>query len=344
MGVLFLETIDLLSVFKGLNDENKFKLYRELWQKAGNYEVLTNYPLHLDIELSGICNLKCEFCFQNGLINQPLGFMDVELFKQIIDDGVKNGLCAIKLQIRGESFLHPRLFECISYAKNKGVLDVQITTNATLLNRNNIQEIIESGLDAIIFSVDSHHGNSFVQKNNSERYSSTEKSIKELLKYRLKLGRQKPWIRLQSSIPQLDRDSFLKTKNYLKMKFPEADIFVVNRIYNYNNDIDAFPDLHINYELEPCNYLMHRLAIFWNGDITICCADYNNKINLGNVAFKNIKEIWLSARMNAFRQLHKNDKRKDMSPCKHCGACLAAKNNNSIVYDNTKQHCNDYQS
>ena len=114
--------IDLPAVFAGLDDDGKFRLYRELWQKTGNFKILTNFPLHLDIELSGVCNLKCDFCFQNGLIDNPLGIMEFDLYKRIIDEGVEKGLCAVKLQIRGESFLHPRFFDCVAYAKNKGVI------------------------------------------------------------------------------------------------------------------------------------------------------------------------------------------------------------------------------
>ena len=39
----------------------------------------------------------------------PRGFMSMKLFKKIIDEGVKNGLCAIKLQSRGEAMMHPKI-------------------------------------------------------------------------------------------------------------------------------------------------------------------------------------------------------------------------------------------
>jgi len=337
-----MKNIDLKSAFSEIDNNEKFKRYRSLWERAGKYDILTDYPLHLDIELSGICNLNCSFCFQNGLIQQPLGLMEMDLFKNIIDDGVEHGLCAIKLQIRGESFLHPKLFECIAYAKNKGVLDVQITTNGTLLKNSKLHELLNSGLDAIIFSIDSHHGNSYSQRNNTKNYSTVEQTIKELLKLRTRLGKERPWIRLQASIPQTDPDSFEQTRKYLIDKFPEADIVVVSRIYNYRNDIDAFPDLHTNYELHPCNYLMHRLSIFWNGIVTICCVDYNSQYQLGNIAFKSIQEMWLSAEMKKLRILHKENKRKIISLCKHCGACVSLKNNHNIL-DKTMCHIADYE-
>ncbi|KPA18736.1 radical SAM additional 4Fe4S-binding domain-containing protein, partial [Candidatus Magnetomorum sp. HK-1] len=140
--------INLKNIFDN-SQYNRFNIYRELWKKTESYELLTNFPLHLDIELSGVCNLKCNFCFQNGLIQEPLGLMEFDLFKKIINEGVNKGLCAIKLQVRGESFLNPKLFECISYAKQKGILDIQLTTNSTFLSEENINKLLESELDVI---------------------------------------------------------------------------------------------------------------------------------------------------------------------------------------------------
>ena len=43
---------------------NTFNDYRKYWSKAINAETLTNFPLHLDIELTSDCNLKCKMCWQ----------------------------------------------------------------------------------------------------------------------------------------------------------------------------------------------------------------------------------------------------------------------------------------
>jgi radical SAM protein with 4Fe4S-binding SPASM domain len=337
-----LNKVNLPSLFDGLDGNKKFKLYRDLWQKSGQYEILTNFPLHLDIELAGICNLRCESCFQNGLIKAPLGIMPFDRFQRIIDEGVKNGLCAAKLQIRGESFLHPQLFDCIAYAKQKGVMDVQITTNGILLDKDKINKILNSDLDAIILSVDGHHGSSFNQKHNLHNYSVVEQKIKELLAARKRLGKSRPWVRLRASIPQCSADALYRTKAFLKSKFPEADIYIVGRIHDFRDDTDSYPDLHTSYALMPCSYLMQRLAIFWNGDVTTCCMDYNNQFKLGNLKDQAVEEIWHSLKMRNFRKLHLNSQRKSMPICKHCHVCVTARNP-AVVEDNTPRHVADCQ-
>lgn len=337
-----LKKVNLPSLFSDLDRDQRFQLYRDLWQRSGNYEILTHFPLHLDIELAGICNLSCESCFQNGLIKAPLGIMAFNLFEHIIDEGLKNGLCATKLQIRGESFLHPRLFDCIAYAKQRGVMDVQITTNGTLLNQDNINKIMSSELDAIILSVDGHHGYSFNKKHRNGDYTAIERKIKSLLETRAKLGKSRPWVRLRASIPEANEAALMETKHLLETKFSEADIFIVGRIHDFRDDTDSFPDLHSSYELKPCSYLMQRLAVFWNGEVTTCCMDYNNRFQLGNVTSQPIAQIWQSEQMSNFRKIHLENTRTSMPICKHCHACLHVKNP-TVVQDNTPRHIADYQ-
>lgn len=333
------EIVDLNKTFAGLTGEEKFAAYRALWRKAANYEVLTSFPLHLDIELSGKCNLRCESCFQNGLLEGPLGMMDFEVFKSIIDEGVAKGLCAIKLQIRGESFLHPRLIDCISYAKENGILDVQITTNGTLLTGDRVEALLDSGLDAIIFSVDYHHGANFNGRSEST-YQKVERNIKRFLAMRKERSLQQPWVRIQASLTEKDRKCSEEHKKELDQFFPEADIIVVNRIHNFKEDEDGYVDLLENYELNPCSYIMHRLAIFWDGQVTICCSDYNNRFQLGTFPNQSIENIWLSGKLNSFRRLHAERDRHKMPICKHCIACTKAKNDGLTVYSTT-QHIAD---
>lgn len=332
------ETIDLAAEFEGLSQEDRFQRYRELWHRAGKYSIQTSYPLHLDIELSGVCNLKCENCFQNELINTPLGLMDVELFRQIITDGVPKGLCAIKLQIRGESFLHPRLFDCIRFAKDQGVLDVQITTNATRLDREAGESLLESGLDAVIFSVDSHHA---ATSGPSDYFQSTETKINDFLALRKKRRSSRPWVRIQSSIPETDRNSFQEAKDYIERAFPLADIHVVNRIYNFRCDQAAFPDLYEQYNLHPCSYLMQRLAVFWNGEVTVCCSDYNNLFQFGRFPEDSIESIWQSERLRSFRERHARGQRKRVKICRNCQTDISPKENSRYIMDSTKGHLSD---
>ena len=314
---------NLYSLMSGLSPGERLRIYRKIWSEAGQYQVLTDFPLHLDIELVGLCNLKCEYCFQNDLIKGPLGYMDLKLFKEIIDEGKQKGLCAVKLQVRGESFLHQRLFECIRYAKDAGLLDIQITTNGTILDDKRIQSIFESGLDGIIFSVDSRHVDSYKEKYKVQSFTPIEQAIKNFLNLRQKMGRSRPWVRVQASNLQNGDDNISNAENELKKKFSLADIVIVSKVHDFRENVEAYPNFHGNYNLLPCNYLMQRLTVFWNGDVTTCCVDYNNRFKLGNVKHQTVKEVWNSEKMENLRKRHNSGLRKEISMCNNCPINIA---------------------
>ena len=50
--------------------------------------------------------------------------------------------------------LHPKLSDFIKYAKQKGIIETIINTNATKLNSKLSEKLINSGLDILIFSFD----------------------------------------------------------------------------------------------------------------------------------------------------------------------------------------------
>jgi radical SAM protein with 4Fe4S-binding SPASM domain len=312
------EKIVLTKVFEGLDHDARYAYYRELWQQTAQHEVITDFPLHLDIELSAVCNLKCRHCFQNGLLKGPLGLMTVELFHKIIDEGAAHGLCAIKLQVRGESLLHPQFFDCITYAKQSGILDVQVTTNATLLNQNNIASLFQSGLDGLIVSYDRHHRDAV----SGYDYNNVEKNIRCVLDHRAKLASTRPWVRIQASIEDGSRDEITEE---LKTLFPEANSIDVNKIHIFDYEQESYPGLTEKNDLLPCNYPMQRLAIYWNGDVTACCMDYNNLFEFGNVNTQTMYEIWNSDKVKKFRNMHIDGRRLELKVCNRCLVAIKPK-------------------
>lgn len=323
---------DLPRLFSGLGSEEKYRVYRGLWDRTERFEVLPSFPLHLDLELSGLCNLRCEHCFQNGMIRKPLGLMEKSLFRRIIEEAVPQGLCGTKMQIRGESLLHPELFDCIAYAKGRGVLDVQLTTNGTLFTPDRIRALMDSGLDAVVISYDEHHDTSIRDKAKPGKHLPVGEAIDLLLERRRASGRPKPMVRVQTTIAEADHASRERVRERLTKRFPLADVFNINRITSMADDEDAYPDLRENYDLLPCSYPFQRMAIFWNGDVTVCCMDYNTRLLLGRYPETPLAELWMSKAMQAFRRAHLAGKRPEMPICRHCHAHLRAKNERLFVH------------
>ena len=57
-GIINREKLNLLSKDVG---EDRWNAYRERWESA-NYYGKTEYPIQIDFEINGTCNLKCKMC------------------------------------------------------------------------------------------------------------------------------------------------------------------------------------------------------------------------------------------------------------------------------------------
>ena len=143
---------------------SKFKDYRDNWidQPNGCVEkkLLSNdlkkkniTPLSIDIEVSAFCDLACPFCFREAIVT-PDKIIDEKFCFKLIDQASEMGVPSIKFNWRGEPLLHPKISKFIDYAKKRGIIDTIINTNATHLTEEKSKELINSGLDYIIYSFD----------------------------------------------------------------------------------------------------------------------------------------------------------------------------------------------
>ena len=77
-----------------------------------------------------------------------------EACQEIIDEGAKNGLRAIRLNYINEPLIRKDIIKFIEYAKKAGILDIYLSTNGSLLTEKIIRELINSGLTRLQVSID----------------------------------------------------------------------------------------------------------------------------------------------------------------------------------------------
>ena len=128
--------------------------YRKSWDKIPREKTETKFPIHLDIETTTNCNLKCPMCprtvmIENGTFGNDSGYIIQEDYMNIVDQGVQHGVKSIKLNYLGEPLLHKDIIDHVRYAKNRGVLDVLMNTNGTALTPKNSRNLLEAGIDGV---------------------------------------------------------------------------------------------------------------------------------------------------------------------------------------------------
>ena len=118
-------------------------------------------PFVVFLDPSDICNFKCKFCPTGKRtlikkIKRDSRIMDFDLYKKIIDDlcDFENPIKVLRLYKDGEPLLNPRFADMIRYAKDKGcALQIDTTTNGSILSPEKNLELINSGLDRINISI-----------------------------------------------------------------------------------------------------------------------------------------------------------------------------------------------
>tara|TARA_B100001123_G_C15260061_1_gene1006263 strand:- start:300 stop:1262 length:963 start_codon:yes stop_codon:yes gene_type:complete len=308
---------------------NNFEEYRSAWQQAIKAKFLSDFPLHIDIELTSDCNLKCKMCWQYKDPDAfPRGFMKEKLFKKIIDEGMANGLCAIKLQSRGEAMMHPKIFEYSRYAKDKGVMDIHLTTNGTLfLKKGKINELFESGIDKLIFSIDDAHDES-VEEIYKNKKPNVREYFNEIGKIKKERNLKKPFLVAQTFCDE--NYDINKKKSEIIDMYPMANDVNINYLWESLPEKESLKNLQKDYEFLPCAYLWSRILVFWDGLVTTCCRDYSGKnMTLGDANNDEIKKLWNSSKMRRFRKLHFENKRSNINLCAKCEISTIKKINSS---------------
>lgn len=305
-------TIGGESVFR--SKDPKFLEYRKNWEEWPKKFYVGEFPLHLDIELAGFCNLRCPFCAmrQKSIDCGPKSFMTPETFKKVIDEGAEHGLCAIKLNSceRGEPLLNKNLPEMVSYAKKKGIMDVYFNTNAVLLSGDIGKKLIEAGLDRISISFEGIDKDFYEKSRVGASFDKVVKNIKDFIQLRKEMGAKKPLVRVQTvALPEL-APRINEYKEFWE-KIADEVSFIDYRDYSQNRDI-LVSDW-------TCPFLWQRMLITWDGTISFCQLDYFDSLELGNInKGDSIRAAWKSDMMNKVREIHKIGLSHQIKLCDTC--------------------------
>ena len=110
-------------------------------------------PEHLQIEVSGACNLRCRMCLVRYApgVSRRAGAFAYEDFLALVD-GLP-GLRRLTLQGLGEPLLSPHLLDMIRHAAGRGV-HVGFNTNGVLLTRPVAKALVAAGTGHVHVSLD----------------------------------------------------------------------------------------------------------------------------------------------------------------------------------------------
>ncbi len=282
---------------------------------------LTNPPSFIWLEPTNKCNLKCIMC-PNGtdMVNVQKGHMEYELYKNIIDE-IKNYASSITLAVGGESMMHPKFFDMIRYATGNGI-KVLLNTNATLLNREKADLLLESGISSVSFAFDGFNKEMYEKARVGSNYDKTLENILYFLESRKKKKLKLPYTVLSilmleiGNFTEEEKCSFLKRFDNL---IDEVRLREVSTWGSTFKDTDEFSFRTHNGFIAPCSRIWSTTCIMWNGDVVPCIYNANHEYVLGNIKDDRLLDIWNNHKILQLRKSMLERTYLDISPlCENC--------------------------
>lgn len=285
-----------------------YKEYRRVWLENPKNFILRDFPVHLDIEATSKCNLKCTFCDKLPLLSrEQLGNIDFNLYKRIIDEGKEHKLCGVKLSYRGEPLLHPNIAEMVAYAKNAGVMDVYFNTNAMLLNELMSEKLIASGLNRISISIEGTDPAAYEKERVGAKFNIVLNNVKTLQKLKAKHNVSFPKVRIQTIFsPGMD------IKSYTSFWGPQCD---ETAAVDYKDESVRKTGITADWA---CPQLWQRMTIEWDGTVLPCNNDDVRLFSPGNAGSKSIYDCWHDTKVETMRTLHRQGRSHELKDCDGC--------------------------
>ncbi|MCP4613467.1 MAG: radical SAM protein [Planctomycetes bacterium] len=262
------------------------------WHYYPRLSILRQYPIHIDIELSSYCQLKCPMCFRFHRPIEKQGNMRFDIFKKIIDE-ISGRVYSIKFTGRGEPLINNEFPKFIEYLKDKQFGEIAIITNGQLMDEEKMRCMIDNSIDRVALSIDGLR-EEYEKIRNPIKYEEIIGIVSQLYQLRREKGRQKPLIRIQSV-----KTSIKKENEFLKIWEPISDEILFLEYKDYSQEAGEKPQAAYR-----CPLLYQRLMIHWDGTVPMCINDEYEDSVMGNILEKSVHEIWREGQFKEARDIH----------------------------------------
>ncbi|MCJ8347663.1 radical SAM protein [bacterium] len=276
---------------------------------------LPQAPVMLNIEPTNKCNLKCVMC-PRDLMTRPLGVMSIKDYTKLMIQAQEIGVSEVTLNGYGEPFITEEVYEMVSLAKQYG-LNIKINTNGHYLNEKRILKLLEDPPQTLSISLDGATKEVYERVRVNGNFEKVQKAISLFLKLRKEQGKENE-VKLSLQIIKMDEtqeevDDFC---NYWKDKVDEVH---VPNVHNWGGVIQKEGTLNnLKITRYPCKELFRTMMVFYDGSVSICCAVFDDNMNMGNIHQKPLKDIWNSSEYQLLRKHHINGDFHKIDVCKDC--------------------------
>lgn len=297
------------------------KVYRVVTRKADAFvgrvrsltptlQAMALRPFELHLELTNLCNADCVFCpyqFQE----RKTEFMSDRVLEKALGDFAKIGGGSVGLTpIVGDALIDPRFVERVKRIRAEPSIDrIWLTTNAILLDKHGIQEVLDSGITHMNISTAGFDEAMYARVYRNKSYRRMRDNVLELL--RMNSRRSHPIPIAIALRPDRPLEDVMNDPDFQEILayHPELDFTWSYTSANGRIKRDALPAImklrHVSRRKEPCVNLWNGPIVLPDGTVMACSCvaamDAVRDLGIGNILDRSLLEIWRSQGLKEMR-------------------------------------------
>jgi len=240
--------------------------------------------------------------------------MDLDFHETLLKQ-IARHVFYINYYFQGEPFLHPQFLDLIREAKKHRIYTAT-STNAHFIDENKAKEIVESGLDRLIISIDGLTQETYENYRLNGQLSKVIEATKQLIKARKSLGSSTPHLIFQFLVVKPNEHEVPAVFSLGKELGIDEVRIKTAQFYDYENGNKLMPEhqeysrykrqkdgsYRLKYKTgNHCWRMWSGSVITWDGGVVPCCFDKDAQHRLGNMAETDFGSIWRGQSYKSFR-------------------------------------------
>jgi len=305
----FLLLLRCLSFGKVLNISLAWLTYvfATLTRKA----IIPPMPSAVSIEAVNYCNLQCKECATGqAMHSRQAQAISVDLAKNILENA-KTHAFIFQFYWQGEPFLHSQWFQICRYAVQKNYF-VMLSTHAQSMSELLASDIVKSGLQQLIISLDGFDQESYEAYRVGGSFTKTIEAIQQLQTAKQLNKSITPIITVQCLVTAANEHKLDLIKSIAVKAGADEVVFKSMQIYKNpmllpkNSKYNRYKRSNGKLTLKrthrwDCYRIFNTLLVDSSGNVYPCCYDKDGEYLLGNTSTKDLKDIWQSSKYQEFR-------------------------------------------
>jgi hypothetical protein len=275
------------------------------------------FPPNIQIELTNICNARCITC-PVATMAREREIMDFGLFTRIIGELKRHNFHGWVFPfLNGESLLVPDFAAYMRLVRREiPQARIYLTTNASRLSDELGRRLLENdALDILCVSFDGGTRQAYETVRRGLSFDEVRQNVHAFIGNRNRMGQKKPEVTLSMVLTPEN----IHTKEALKREFADADSIDFSLMFNWAGQLKGGEKRSYFWgKGNFCPRMYNLLTVLVNGDIALCCFDYEGRQIVGSIQEATIEEVWRGQALASKRQLLAKRRFEELPLCHDC--------------------------